>query len=252
MRLATITFTGADDHTHPDDLLLLSAVCPFVEWGILLSLKQTGKPKYPSWAWLAELLKRIGPYDMRDHFRFSLHVCGTLARNLLDGGFAVIDAHPALWGMAQRIQINAHGQFHSYNPELLLRLAARHPRKQFILPCDGTEVSALSLLQISAPNIQILRDRSGGRGVLDADWPEPYCSPFGYAGGLTPQNFAGQAVKITEVAGMTPVWVDCESGIRTDGKFDKRKVAAMVNIAHRFTDYKAKNQLCGASQPSST
>ena len=41
MKLTKVTLTGADDFTDPKRLIEISREYPFVEWGILFSLKHS-------------------------------------------------------------------------------------------------------------------------------------------------------------------------------------------------------------------
>ena len=50
--LNKVTITGADDETPIVALIELSAKFPFVEWGILVSLKSEGGPRFPSRVWM--------------------------------------------------------------------------------------------------------------------------------------------------------------------------------------------------------
>jgi len=55
MRLTRVTLAGADESVDPKELSALSAEFPFCEWGILLSEKRAGSPRYPGLDWLNEL-----------------------------------------------------------------------------------------------------------------------------------------------------------------------------------------------------
>jgi phosphoribosylanthranilate isomerase len=61
--------------------------------------------------------------------------------------------------------------------------------------------------------------------VLPDKWPRPvpgiYC---GYAGGLGPDNVVEQVKKISEVAGDVPFWIDAETKLFTNDRFDLDKV----------------------------
>ena len=67
-------------------------------------------------------------------------------------------------------------------------------------------------------NLSFLFDESKGRGTLAANWPgvaEAAGVPFGYAGGLGPENVAAQLARMALAAHGAPVWVDMESSLRT-------------------------------------
>jgi phosphoribosylanthranilate isomerase len=82
-----------------------------------------------------------------------------------------------------------------------------------------------------------LLDRSGGRGILDGDWPGPPSAPCGYAGGLTPDNVAAQLDRIAAVAGDAKVWIDAESGLRDErDRFDLRKAERFLAAAETWRE----------------
>src|SRR5271167_3408365 len=74
--LRGVTITGADDRVDPGALISLQREFPFVEWGILMSVKRQGTPRYPSDAWIQSLPRGL---------RLSLHCCGDAARRVLAG-----------------------------------------------------------------------------------------------------------------------------------------------------------------------
>lgn len=50
--LERVTITGADDSTDISQLVELSQEFPFVEWGILVSRRSEGGPRFPSREWI--------------------------------------------------------------------------------------------------------------------------------------------------------------------------------------------------------
>ena len=83
-------------------------------------------------------------------------------------------------------------------------------------------------------NFSSLFDRSGGRGekltlknALTIDGLK-----VGFAGGLSPENVEEVIMAITVFA--CDYWIDVESGVRTDGKFDLVKVREFLEICELF------------------
>jgi phosphoribosylanthranilate isomerase len=58
----------------------------------------------------------------------------------------------------------------------------------------------------------------------------------GYAGGLGPDNLAHEIPRIAKAAGDARVWLDMESGVRSnnDKQFDLDKVLQCLEIAKPF------------------
>jgi phosphoribosylanthranilate isomerase len=74
-----------------------------------------------------------------------------------------------------------------------------------------------------------LFDASGGNGLSPIEWPSPfetksgYTLLNGYAGGLGPENVDAELHKLAKINEKSEIWIDMESKLRTDGKFDLEK-----------------------------
>ena len=81
------------------------------------------------------------------------------------------------------------------------------------------------------PYHAILFDASAGRGVAPEGWPAPIPDHFcGYAGGINPGNVA-RHIELIKEAGAEDTWIDMESGVRTENRFDLDKVREVLKIA---------------------
>jgi len=81
----------------------------------------------------------------------------------------------------------------------------------------------IDLAQASSADYVLLDSGSGGTGTaFDWNLTQHAERPYFLAGGLTPEN-AARAVDL-----LHPYGVDVSSGIETDGKKDKRKMAAFA------------------------
>jgi hypothetical protein len=192
-----ITFTGADDETSIEGMVELAAQHP-IEWGILFSAKrQGGEPRYPG---TPSRFARRG-------LRLAAHLCGEHSRNALDTPPSMA-MPPDLALSFERVQVNhpapdtrAALAFHAWVGRPVI-LQARTEREF----CD--------------PDIQRLFDRSGGRGVAPETWPRYPGRMVGYAGGIGPENVT-DVIRAIDASG--PYWIDMESGVRTDDRFDLAK-----------------------------
>jgi hypothetical protein len=221
--LTRVTITGADDKVDPQALLALSREFPFVEWGILFSVKRVGTPRYPSNGWIGELQ---GLAD-GNGVNLSAHLCGADARRLRDS-----DSWVPLRAF-QRYQING---YESPVPRIV-RLAAG-PRVEFIL--QARDMGSLALVGQDARSIgyrsaSVLFDPSGGRGIESSQWPvPPYLVRMGYAGGIKPENVVDV---IRDNIGQvdSPFWIDMESGVRdANDQFDLARVRAVLEKTAPF------------------
>jgi hypothetical protein len=203
---AFITFTGVDTSDLLPGMLALSARYP-IEWGILIDPEQDGRPLFPD--------PRTRSLLLAAPLRFSVHLCGSAARAVVEGADPQLD----LQGFS-RAQIN-HTRSGSSDGEILhsALFGARHGLR-VALQCQG-EFPADG-------RVDWLYDVSFGTGVRPTSWPAAHARlPFcGYSGGLGPDN-VGATLAQLPIAPGAGYWIDMESGVRTANRFDLEKCAAV-------------------------
>jgi hypothetical protein len=236
--ITRVTITGADDSIHPEDLLTLSNVYPFVEWGILFSSsnqsESKGSNRFPSLSWVKELaiIKRRNP-----ELNLSTHLCGKLVRDIVMGRPDLINKHmEGIFDIFSRVQINTHGYPHEFNPSSMVGLLKQYPEKEFIFQYDNENEQILSHAHKEGVKCSALFDLSHGAGVLPEHWPDLLKDiPCGYAGGLGPDNLEEQIMKIEAKAGATKIWIDMETKVfTTEGAvtyFDLSKVEECLHVS---------------------
>ena len=228
MKLYTVTITGADDQTNPEDLVALTEKYPFVEWGILLSAKREGSERYPTVEWIEGLRSH------RNQLRLSGHLCGRWVRELKQGHLTFRTERPTIWGMFRRIQLNMGGKYEVELNNFLDAVSLLHD-KQIILQVNSMQNELLAQALKARVNTVPLFDLSGGRGESPGSWPEPAnCERCGYAGGLGPENLEEQLKSISEAVGDREIWVDMESNVRTENVLDLNKVERCLQIAEEY------------------
>lgn len=188
-----VTFTGADDETDVYGMIALSEQYP-VEWGILLSRSRQGEdPRYP----------RDPSRFLGCRLRLAAHLCGAYSREIMDGDFTRL---PFLLRSFGRVQVNHASPACGQVADLQSRLGR---------PCI---VQARGLRAFpTRGGVEWLFDTSGGRGVAPASWPRHPGYLVGYAGGIGPENVR-DVIAAIDASG--PYWIDMESGVRTDDRFD--------------------------------
>ena len=78
---------------------------------------------------------------------------------------------------------------------------------------------------------------AGFRGIAPDHWPPPLAGHFcGYAGGLNPDNIDRHLDLMRDAAGDELVWIDMESGIRTNDNFDLSKCRRVLEIAAEYAE----------------
>jgi hypothetical protein len=205
-----ITFTGADDYTEVAAMHALSTLYP-IEWGILLSASGQGvKPRYPG----DEALSRF----MWSGLRMAGHICGRYSREIMAGEQI---SPPVDLGVFNRIQVN-------HDEPVALKI------RQFRAGWGPRCIAQTRTDRFPGDTaIDWLFDASGGRGVEPAAWPAYPGRLVGYAGGIGPDNVAAVIEKIGATG---PYWIDMESKVRTNDRFDLelcRQVCETVYGARR-------------------
>ena len=201
---AFIAFTGVDDPALIPDMVHLSARYP-VEWGMLLDSAQEAQPLFPDESARRAMLAAPG-------LRWAAHVCGEQARRIAN---APDTATINLDGFT-RVQVN-HGFSGSSESQVANVVAFGRKRgMRAMLQCLGDFPADTRL--------DWLFDVSFGRGNRPTVWPTlPLDGPFcGYSGGIGPATVVETLAAIAPVAGSL-YWIDMESGVRTDRRFDIAK-----------------------------
>lgn len=231
MTIKRVTFSGIDDSTDPKWLVEVSHQFKDVidiEWGILLSPK-TNRPRYPSEEWV-ESLEKIAA---RKRLNLSGHLCGSYAKSFAYND--EVESIPIDLSMFDRIQINLAPFIETVNKELLIKSI----KKDFCYIVQaGTNidksVDIANFISKHLANTNILFDCSGGRGISQETWPEPVQGFFcGYAGGIGVPNIEQVIEGVTEASGGVSVWIDMESGIRTNDITDHDKIIQILNTLSR-------------------
>ena len=84
-------------------------------------------------------------------------------------------------------------------------------------------------------NTHILYDSSGGRGVEIKQIKSPYKNIYtGYSGGINPDNIDDICKQITFHKKDDRVWIDIQTGARTNNEFDLEKVETILKITSKF------------------
>lgn len=223
--LTHITATGIDQWTDPKDILDLQRRYPKAEFGILLSAKPQESPRFPDPA----VLQRYAGLGLR----LSLHLCGSLARRAAQGDFAPAAAICGnAFGIFQRIQLNITGYG---DKEPIGRLAVNVPvgvEEVIIQQRDANHAAAFLEAEQEEPQLSVLLDASGGRGLTGGLLAVGERYHTGFAGGFSPENIGDIVRHIKGMDGVGRFWVDAESRLRDEeDRLDLSKVEAYLKAA---------------------
>lgn len=222
-RIKHITFTGVDQWTDIRKLKSISVVFPKVEFGVLMSQNwNEDTPRFCPPDFLVNL-EGLG-------LNLSLHLCGELARQAIRNNFQpAIEMCQGYFGIFKRCQLNIAS--YDTNPETL-ELDVPDSLDEVIIQQKG--VSGMKLFSTAYPNpkISVLLDASGGRGIEGAfNVPKDYKeAKIGYAGGLNADNVVRKLETLILRDVTHDFWIDMESSVRTDDRFDIQKVIDILKL----------------------
>ncbi|MES2287517.1 MAG: hypothetical protein V4547_17615 [Bacteroidota bacterium] len=238
MKLKYVTITGADDNTGIKDLLNASKHYPFVEWGILFSPNPERKKtdRYPSKEWCIELAKASNTNKLN----LSAHLCGGYTKEMLEFGQSHLVRRELgnLLKIFKRAQLNFNASSRKVDLGLFYNFLTENQMegRNFIIQHNKANKIVLDyLLQKNHVDVHFLYDSSGGRGTI----PQTYQGIVpnyltGYSGGLSPDNLEDCLFKIKGVVADSEIWIDTETGVRTDDKLDMDKVISFLDRAKKF------------------
>ena len=221
------TFTGVDEHTDIDRLLMTAWMYPNAEFAVLVSSNTGLAPIYPS----TDFVERFRDRMANGGGRSAIHLCGRYARMACHTNQGVVDRLVAFVTGFGRVQVNMSSANQASYQKALSRFAERVPG--VVLQHRGS----WDTIPIDHPRIEYLFDRSGGRGVESFPlWPDPPIDRrVGYAGGIGPDN-VGKALAFAARFPDAPLWFDMERQLRTGSWFDIKRVEDVLETAATATE----------------
>lgn len=249
MQLRKVVFTGSDDNTDLADLLQIASEYDWVEFGVLIGKDEFGHAKYPSREWFAQRQQSL--QDSSVHVEWSLHVCDEWAGDLAHGIPSVFTEAKEVCQDFNRMQLNIFREMNDGSVDMkgmISVLQQYGPDKQYILQLPSLEQGFALVDAFQAAGLDALGffDPSAGRGISPPGWPIPpaeyITSMVGFAGGLGPHNLVATLNVIEacrgNAVGIQRYWVDMETNVRTNGRFDPHKVRACLEISRPFLSWR--------------
>ena len=229
-----VTITGADNSVNPKELLGLTLLYPFEEWGILLPFSQyEGIRRFPNKQWLTYLLQLRQESSDTENIRLSAHICPPYSMDIIQYGnmdeiFKELDLDISHFG---RIQLNVHGLPVPSYCSAFIDWCKTVPQ-EVILQADGIN----DWITRGVPNISVLYDTSSGAGEFSNEWANHSQAekPFGYAGGLNLDTLPIALIEWLKEDTSKSFWIDLETGVRQGGLFDTSKAQAVLDYTRPF------------------
>lgn len=225
MKLTIVTFTGIDLWTDLQRLSDISQKHPYVEFGLLLSKDwQENGPRFPD----PDIIWKLANIWSNQPFHLSLHLCGELAIAAAKGDYTIFDTMiaPNLFSIFERVQLNLDSKsmfdvlhrMSKTDKEVIVQMRTAALCQQFL---EGGRPDGMSYLI----------DFSGGRGL---DTPVEIVNVpgihIGYAGGIGPENVEAKLRTLLDYPSDGEFWIDMETRVRTEEKFDLDKVEEVLRI----------------------
>ena len=214
-----VTFTGIDESTPYDAIKRLTGKSPFCEFAILAGTMSGSHPRFPA----VDTVEHWRTYAKENQIRSAIHLCGNYARNACSDNPRQAAALASGFG---RVQVNLPPADRKTNATRIEAFAERI-ETTVILQHDGAWHTAPGGW---TGRIEHLFDRSAGRGLCAIEgWPSPPKNTerrVGYAGGIDPETI-DQALQFAGRFPNSQLWLDMESGVRTNDRFNVDAVEAI-------------------------
>lgn len=224
MNLRFISLTGADDRTTVQELETLSEKYPLFECALLIFPEAHSTDRNPTVDWRKNIYKS----SVKNR---AIHLCGTSIDQ-----FAAQDKYIMQdINNVQRVQINLQPRWASEKLyEKLVKVVEKNSHIEFITQYNEQNKPYFHYWKEVA-NHSYLFDNSLGKGISPNSWLKPVSDKScGYAGGINPDNIIENLSKIFSGVNDKPFWIDMESGVRSDNKFDLKKCD---NVLSKSTDW---------------
>lgn len=227
MNLRYISLTGADDQVNISHLESFSKRYPLFECAILMFPERDSLARNPSKAWREKF------YQSTVKNR-AIHLCGSAINKLAN-------EDQELLGELQyvgRVQINLKPQWASVElVQQLIKVVEKYPQIEFITQHNELNIPYFQYWD-KVSNHSYLYDASLGKGLAPEIWLAPIENKAtGYAGGMNNDNVLANVIKIAKVSGQTPVWIDMETGIRTNDEFDLGKAEKVLALVTQYVNF---------------
>lgn len=208
---AFVGFTGVDDSILIPSMKALSKHYP-IEWGILLDGQQSNNPLFMQ----DEDLRKI----QKSGLRLAAHLCGDYAQKVVQGDSLDLNLHGF-----HRLQIN-HGRHGSDAEKInnVWRFGAINGFRM-VLQCQSEFPTDA--------RVDWLFDCSFGEGVQPAAFPPltQTTSFCGFSGGFNAEILPTVLVDLS-VGESIPFWIDMESGVRVNNRFDLGQCEAVCRAIY--------------------
>ena len=218
-----LTLTGIDERMPRKGALRMGAAAARVELAVLAGSATGTLPRFPNLNWIREWAREARENGVRT----AIHLCGRLARG---AGDADTEGVIELCRPFGRVQVNLPAGDRARRSDAIRRFADKVGRPVIVQHDGPWNESPLA----TTTGIELLFDTSGGRGIGRMEqWPAPPADRrVGYAGGIGAETI-DEALDFAAAHADARLWLDMESGVRTDDWFDIEKAEKVIEAVER-------------------
>ena len=215
-----ITFTGIDARTPLEKVRGIHEEYPNVEFGVLVGSRTGQLSRFPG----VTRLSQWKEFFHKHSIPAAIHLCGVMSRSVLKRNWIIVSA---LVDGYDRVQLNLPVEMRRNYNHVIREFAQIVPK---LIIQHNSNWESVPILH---KRIEYLFDRSGGRGRFNLEqWPVPNPDGrCGYSGGLSPKN-VHLALEFLHQFPDRHVWLDMESGVRTNDWLDLDKVRQVCSQVH--------------------
>ena len=247
MKLKYITCSDPRNYNSHDEMFDLWNIDPRVEIAVQMHPGKVS-PDTDRYNWVKQLVDKLQNHQfLYRNWNFAIHINCDWCDDVCNG--KIPDALKPLFRarhestgkhVVGRIQLNLPQKTaDNFNPHKLKPVIDFYNNQDFIIQYNDRTKNAVDALHKTGAKFNLLFDASGGRGKLPSAWQSPVYPIFhqqGYSGGLNPENISENLDKISNVAGVFPIWTDAEGGLKTNDKFDVMRAKQYIQNALRWDE----------------
>ncbi|MBR2299621.1 MAG: hypothetical protein IJ870_03500 [Alphaproteobacteria bacterium] len=247
MQLKTIVCSGVNEKNDVSQAIQFLKQYPNVEFGVQCSPKKAGFGT-KRYTWLKELCSRLD--EQRIKGRVALHLNEGFVTTFCEGkvpdGLAELLKESKAVGRLQlnfKIGREVFGTKKVPDIHLLSKAIDEVQGHQVIVSASEANLVYIKKMYYQGLKFDVLFDDSFGEGILPDTRKKPLFDDVlqGYAGGISPENVAGELEKIAKVASGN-VFIDAEGKLKEDGAFSFEKAAEYVKNAMNWQQFQGLRQ----------
>ncbi|MBR6408877.1 MAG: hypothetical protein IKS23_01360 [Alphaproteobacteria bacterium] len=242
MQLNTIVCSGINEKNEIDEAVAFIKKYPSVEFGIQCSPKKAGFGT-ARYEWLKKLCLKLDEEKIKG--RVALHLNEGFVISFCEGKIPdevekLLRESDAIGRLQLNFKIGREVFDGKKVPDInkLSKSIDEVYGHQIIVSASEANLAFIQKMHYQGIKFDALFDDSFGEGILPKSRKAPLFDDVfqGYAGGISPENVAGELEKIRKVA-RNDVFIDAEGKLKENGAFSFEKAAKYVQNAFSWQTF---------------